>query len=421
MVTNLLPRFFLLLLIVSQLQSCSQNPTDPGPPYRARVLTINQSSSPRSPTDVPHFAWADVDLPHLESLTQLRGRYLEIIRGGNISLNLSGGSLAHFEGFSGGKAKDLSYKVDNGVVVPLDYNTLAMLSSYGLFESVIAHLNDLTALTPEELLRKAPGGKLRVFYEPSIVMHSSGITLATTPKLNAAYLTGLKQFVLFQRSAIERVPLATNLQVIAHEFGHALFEYTFYGDNVSSDGESSKRWEDDCALKGINEGFADFYSYSTTGSTNILQGSFSIPSIYEERQFANPPFNFSENIESCGGQFYCIGTLFAGALYQAQGQRLANSPPFMKEIIRSLKETQTHILELPLSFPDDKGPGFNSTCSTPLNTPGAETPKSLGIFLAGFINGFSPSDKQILCTIFSDKNWFGERGFAQEYRAYACF
>ncbi len=97
-------------------------------------------------------------------------------------------------------------------------------------------------------------GRITAFFEPQITQEKGASSVAASMKLNAAYVPGQHQFLLFQRSGIENVPLAANEVVLAHEFGHAVFDYSFY----RNDGEQKSRFASEYAMRGLNEGFADF-------------------------------------------------------------------------------------------------------------------------------------------------------------------
>ncbi len=84
------------------------------------------------------------------------------------------------------------------------------------------------AIDPKEFIERWRAVLLWLFLN----QRSRWLTMITEAsvsiKLNAAYLPGQSQFLLFQRSAIEQIPLAANLQVISHEFGHAVFDYVLF-------------------------------------------------------------------------------------------------------------------------------------------------------------------------------------------------
>jgi hypothetical protein len=149
-------------------------------------------------------------------------------------------------------------------------------------------------------------------FEPTLDLETSGISGSVSAKRNAAFVPGQGQFVLFERSRSERVPLAANLQVVSHEFGHAIFDYTFF-DNAFS---ANSPYAGNFVVAGLNEGIADFTSFLWSRSGDVLSGSLSGIGAVAERNFVKSTFVLSDASSLCSGGFYCLGTLFARSLWQ---------------------------------------------------------------------------------------------------------
>ena len=94
-----------------------------------------------------------------------------------------------------------------------------MLGTYYTYENVIAYWRQNLGLDLSDF------GKLRLFHAPRIKAESQGISI--TQKLNAAFFPGPRDFLLFRTSSYESIPLNINFGVMAHEFGHAIFDYKF--------------------------------------------------------------------------------------------------------------------------------------------------------------------------------------------------
>jgi hypothetical protein len=416
--------FYPLLLslpVILSSVACSENRADPGYPYKAQVLVLDKSATT---LEKASFKIETVQFKYLRNLKSLDGDYLNIDRAGQYYVKEVKGSIVEPEKFDSPEEPNLRYEVENGVVVPLDYSTFAMLSAYYQLEQVIDNLEALTGITPAQMTEKASGGKFQIFFEPRIFLDSGTGSQDMRMKLNAAYVPGQKQFLLFQRSPVEKIPLATNYQVVAHEFGHAIFDQAFFKDDYKRDNRFAKEW----IFSGINEGFADFMSFAMTGSSNVLQGSIDISQASEPRDFAKTQFTFS-NVRSdslsnvkpkashatCVDSFYCFGTILVRSLHtalQASGQSI---PDFSKMVVSALKETQGTLVGLssdilPAQIQDDK-----KTVSDAVRW--EYRGQLAGAFLSSFLSNVPVGQRKPLCDAFSSDNNFGEYGFPKSLRS----
>jgi hypothetical protein len=320
---------FSVALFLSFLSCSKTSDEDPDKPYRADVVAFSRVGDETQP---PRFSLATREFPTMTSLEKMRGPYLRLRYGGVMRLSAVEGSIVKDASFSGAVQPQLRYKIKNGVVVPSDYQTLAMLSAYYQFETILASLEAKVGLAPSALLAKQKRGYLEVLFEPRIELETDEISATQLVKRNAAFVPGQGQFVLFERSATEKVPLAVNLQVLSHEFGHALFDYSFF------DGDEEDVLLDNEAVSGLNEGFADFFSFLMVGSTDILGSSLFGSSLISERNFSSLTFDRSNYKTECHGKFYCLGTLFANALYKTRNSvGAADSGILNRNLLASVK------------------------------------------------------------------------------------
>lgn len=205
-----------------------------------------------------------------------------------------------------GKTIKLDYEVKSGVIYPKNFDSMALLSLYYNFERTFKFCQENLGLTLEQF------GISRIFYAPRMRASSEGTTLEGTMKINAAFLPGLRDFWFFKTSKLEDVPIAMNFGVLAHEFGHSIFdikfakkEPAFYNTGLSSN-------EDE--LSGINEGIADFFSFVVTNSTSEFAAS--LASAAKERTLPVSWTYSTLGSASCAGSFYCKGSILASALYE---------------------------------------------------------------------------------------------------------
>ncbi len=423
-------QFFTISACFLQAASCSQKQGDAAKyPFSANIVDINSSIFPELPAT---FEMGVRQFKYLKNLNSLDGDYLTITKGGALTISEINGSLIQADQFEGTENPALRYTVSNNIVAPKDYNTLMMLSAYYQYERIFDVLKTISNISIEEFTQKS--GKLKVIYEPSLIVKQSGSTITVNQKHNAAYISGQKQFALFRRSAIEKVPMGANLQVLGHEFGHALFEQTFFKNtftkcivqnSITQNSSPDVRFfpgrlEAEYSIHGINEGFADFLSYSITGNADILRASIDYKDAADQRNFVNSTFKFdqiknsdSEISGECTGQFYCIGTLFAKSLYETMtktgnaGKDVESRGQFSSMVVSALTGVQDSIKKQSVDvYPM---PSVNIAFCKLEKLDKLYDGKVAGAFLAAFVENMPQSVKPTLCERFSEN--FGLFGF----------
>lgn len=427
---RILPIFAALFFagVSSFLTGCQESspeaPRDVTGKYRAQVLVFD-SASTRGNEDNAAFQVKEVVFESLRDFDSLSGTYFEIVEGGQLFIKDIAGSQVQSDKFTGGGKPRLRYSVKNGVIVPRDYNTLLLLSAYYQFETVWRSLKDVTGISPDDFLSAM--GKFRVMFEPKIRIETDASTLDASIKLNAAFVPSKAQFVLFQRSNLEKVPLAANLQVIAHEFGHALFERTFFENKFARCEDSSevisnrtdvRRFAQEYAITGLNEGFADILSWGVTGSTDILRSSIDLGDVADQRNFALERFSFDDLVlnsdELCSGSFYCIGTLFARSVRNAAIARGVNTKvaaqrqSVTKEVVNAVSKVQSSLRDFNaevLPAPSAEVAACQTSSQVDLSYDGKVT----GAFLAAFLKNVPEANRASYCSSF--RTTFGTLGF----------
>lgn len=413
------------LVAITCLTACAADEVAPGPPYRADVIEI-VGVDPTS--GVGEFELVERELWRLDDLEAMEGPELAVRRGGELVIRDIAGSVVIDGRFEAGGDPELRYAVEGGVVVPLDYPTLTMLSAYHQFSIVLDRLGDFTELSADQLIERT--GRLEAYFEP-VVRLDSELDASVIIKLNAFYLPGRRQFGLARRVELEGVPFAANLKVIAHEFGHALFEQIFHGGptqpcaeaDVAADPLSTSRLVTEYALAGFNEGIGDFVSFTMTGSVNPLAELAQAGLAVEDRNLAGEDFVYDDleggqERPTCTGSFYCIGTLWARALRRAAialghdvtspGERDA----FSRQVFAALARTRGAIADqglLPAPTASVEG------CET--NRSHDHDARVTSAFLAAFLTGMPDGPREALCGELAAQ--FGAAGFSPEARAAA--
>ncbi len=398
-----------------------------GPPFRAQILDM-VALDPA--TREPDYALVTREFRFLDDLDALSSPELRLVRGGTLLAQEVSGSVV-IGRFEGAKEPRPRYIVQDGVAVARDYPTLAMLSAYYQFERVLADLERMTGFDIAEVASSI--GQLEVYFEPRLRFETDEVSGEEISRFNAFYLPGRKQFGLAQRSRYETLPLAVNRQVVVHEFGHALFELTFFEDDVqdcepdriAEDPMSLDRFHVEYALSGFNEGFADFLSFAYTGSTNPLV-ALGFESL-TERDFAEPDFRFEELSDSpfdegepgCAGVFYCIGTLFAHGLFRSMIE-LGYDPldaddrgAYSRQVVGALSTTYAAMRELPeelIPSPRTRVSECGHRRTISLEYDGALS----GAFLAAFVSQMPSETRAPLCDAFIAS--FGTDGFPESAR-----
>jgi hypothetical protein len=399
------------LIGLCALTGCGEKKFSMTPPYKAVVLAFTGKGS----TGKAEFALEERTFRTMTDFNELDGTYLKIRRGGKLTIKEIDGSLVTTGRFSGGESPGLRYQVKGGAAIALDYSTLAMLSAFYQFDQIYSTVEETLGVPPSQLQTSLSNGKHSVLFEPEITFSEAGTDISAGQKLNAAFNPLDKTFILFQRSPVEVVPLAANFQVMSHEFGHFVFDHSFYGGKY----DKELRWTDEWAVNGINEGFADFISWTFSDVTDVLRSSFDIESVADERDFANSKFVFQdladEDSSACKGSFYCVGSLFARSLFEAFLElKTISKKDYAKDVINSLKNCLVTLQTQPESVLPAEIDRDTLVRAKEFEYDG----KVAGAFLASFVVNAPPAWKAPLCSAF--KKNFGTSGFPPAARAVSC-
>ncbi|MEN9825412.1 MAG: hypothetical protein RI953_1157 [Pseudomonadota bacterium] len=413
------------------LLGCSQSPAKPIAPYRAIVVNFVPGVAPAQGT----WEMGEKILSTLEDPDTMKGAHFDILTGQKLSIDATVGSLVSGKITGNSTGAAVRYDVKNNVIVARDTSTLLLFSTFHAFEKMFDSLESISGLKVETL-KNAIGGKYKIYFEPTIEEGSSQSNARLTFKLNAAFYSEADNFLLFRRSELEKVPLAANIKVISHEFGHALFKYSFFeqksercsavNENEIAANTSNKffpgRFATEFAISGFNEGYSDFNSYAVTGDVNPIEGSLEIEDL-DKRSLAGKAFTFSQlkNTDVCDKKFYCIGTLFARALYKTsqiyQGKP-AELQAFSRRVFSALTKTGLNMKSQPaldlLPLPRREVASCQHSNTISISYDGAVS----GAFLAAFLKGLSvPEERAALCNALVEN--FANEGFPTEARG-AC-
>jgi len=234
--------------------------------------------------------------------------------------NFDESELEEYDASSFAAPSDYSPRVRDvgGVAVARDLESLLTLSAYYSFKDNFARAQDAFGALPQLI----PDGGFQILVEPKFSSELGSQELGT----NAAYISGGQAFLLVQMSSLERIPLGMNPSVLAHEFGHHVFHITYEAADGLCDPDDNApgptppgRFSSADAIRGFNEGFADITAFALQQETRVLADS--IPALdngertLDMREPGYLAFSWSTR-DRCGDSFYCIGTLWARAVFE---------------------------------------------------------------------------------------------------------
>lgn len=300
---------FLFLLLLSYCGS-KKIPSQ----IRAKVVSWGSSG----------FEYKVVDFKYLTDAVHMEGSIANIRGGTLVDADLSNDDVIHGDedtvfAKKGARVR-IDYTVKDGVILAKNNDSLEMLSLYHQFELIVDFWITNYNFTLEEI------GKFTIHYEPALSANLDGLKIASSPRLNAAYFNGLGDFLLFKTSPLEKIPLKLNIAVLAHEFGHKIFDIRF-AQRSSAFVFDNTIFKTRRELNATNEGLADYFSWLLVQNTDLFTRSLD-SQIFKERIIPVSWTNktLDENPDVCTGSYYCKGSILTSALYE-----LSIDPSMTKE------------------------------------------------------------------------------------------
>jgi len=421
--------------------ACVQQSEPFGPPYEVLVLDRVPSASPlEAPTPGgAEFALQERRLETIEDFEQLASPHFRILQGGTLNATEVKGDKVSRGSFAGASPPTLRYTVESGVAVPRDYSTLLMFSAAYQFERTFSGLRSATS--PNTRAGLEAHGVMDAIFGPAIAASDeNGVEVSLRLRTNAFFFAQGWQFGLAGSSPLERAPFAADGWIIAHELGHAVFQQALFDGKVIKCDESladlnqreplfEGRLEEELAISGLNEGFADWISFAVTGGIDPL-ASMDVPPDdsldvnVSERLMTEDNFRWSQIAKSdapdpaaetrCRGQ-YCLGTLFARSLvatYLGAGHDPADEAArhdFSRGVVGALEGTLAALEELELPLPE---PGV-ARCESRDEVSVEWDPPLIGAFLQAFLQGSPAQTRAALC---SELALRFEDGFPVQFR-----
>ncbi len=292
--------------------SCGGSHPSLTPPFQAEVISINLLNEPGGRTASIPFSLKKVTFKYLEKPETLSSRYFIFQSGGKAESDSNNTNLTRF--YQLGVSDFYNhFKEKDNTLIPQDTFSLYATSCAYQFDLILQKIEEISGIHPDEILNKK--GKFKIFF--NVLSHTNNKKEKTG---NAFYVSSFFSFVTTLPAKTEIVPLSANLRVIAHEYGHLIFDYLTTDFQDNSHIKEFKNDENNY-IRGINEGFADLTSFTITGSTDIMGETFlvndhDLNASLKIRNFSQSHFNDTNIKDHCNASYYCLGILFNHAYYQ---------------------------------------------------------------------------------------------------------
>ena len=215
------------------------------------------------------YAIRAVDIETINDIERLDGE-VTVLKGGlSVEIDYQTGKMSW---------KELGHSVvfsafdQNGVLVPENYDSLAMATVYYNMERSYLFFRDTLGIDGALLKR------LSTYYKPRVVTISQdGEKLLEQDNAFYMKIEGDEQaFFIINHNIFQWIPMSLNGGIITHEYSHYIFNTLVLEKKGGLDPES------DNFLLAINEGSADFFATARTAdprfmSHSIPKGYFAVP------------------------------------------------------------------------------------------------------------------------------------------------
>ncbi len=222
------------------------------------------------------YGLTEVTLESVEDFDSLRGTGLEILVGAELKLY-----LLDLETMTPEEAREawlsevpgppsLRYTWEGDVAVPLDFDTLTLITGY-------YHLERANLAFAELGWDPTLDGPVPIYYAPE-VRNSMVVGIPETD--NAAYAAFLDGFLLLPMALLDDLPFPMNGGVVTHEYAHRVFHYQiFYRRMLGMVTDAEQTLDTETVLLTVNrlrsldEGCADFYAAWNTADPGFIRYS----------------------------------------------------------------------------------------------------------------------------------------------------
>lgn len=230
-------------------------------PVRVELLAYDEA------TDAYDFQ--TVTLETIDDLNELDGRATSLIGGAAFTYDLRDGYLEWDD--TGHPAAFAAIEVD-GVLIPEDFDSLAMVSIYYNIELSLLFFERIGM--PRDFLVH-----LETYYWPRFkTINVDGTTEMAVDNAYYMYMTrNQRAFFVFPFEQFQWIPMSMNSGIMTHEFSHAVFDELVDEPNrelIAQMNAPSVNF-----LYGLNEGWADYMAAARTGDPDFI-GHTTPPNVF---------------------------------------------------------------------------------------------------------------------------------------------
>jgi hypothetical protein len=253
----------------------------------------------------------------LTDVARVNGSIVNVRGGGNLTI-ASGEPTTEQEweealAISGDNAPNVQYEVEDGIVVPWDFDSLMMLTLYHHLERASEYFESVG-------VTHATVRKLKVYYFAELkTLIPLPIPLLTD---NAAYVVTVDAFLIPPRLILNDVPLYANRGVVVHEYSHAVFNRLVHRDR-----RVPRYFLDDWPTAAVNEmrsldeGIADIFAALAVDDPDFISPSVSAELFDIDRDVSRERFYDGELLDvvmtddTADYDPYALGSVIASALW----------------------------------------------------------------------------------------------------------
>lgn len=285
-----------------------------------------------------------VEVRTLDDVRSLRGEAARPIGSATIRLDRVDGTETE-ERFRKAVLEEPGHDVEaqfleqDGVLYPTDYHSLSLATAYYNFEVSRAYAL-ARGLSPDKLRGVA------FYYLPKLTEDP----LMGYAADNAAWFSHLHAFLVFPHIELQGIPFAVNQGVIAHEYGHGIFNAEVHDGAWRPASLDWPRTSPGAVLLGsLEEGFADAWAMGVAGDDSFVGRSIDDEEArardltFDPRRHCYSQAAFSAELTSArhenwwAGRKYEIGTMWASALWHAGRQPDTDRDRVMEALLASYR------------------------------------------------------------------------------------
>ncbi len=241
------------LCITSLILAAACQPTGP---VTIRIHAFDDASGGYRTFDAP--------LSTLDDAVEMRGGVLSMRVDATVVADIIAVTPQDALRIEGGAPPRLSFTEQSGVLIPEDFDSLAMATAYWSLERARQFFEAL-GVSPDEL------NALKTFYHPRMQIVTKLVPTFWFLTDNAAYSPMHDAFLLVPHIALAELPFSGNLGVMAHEYSHKV--HNVLVDRNARNPRPGWSAAATNQIAGVDEGLADVFGAALTRDSNFFAPS----------------------------------------------------------------------------------------------------------------------------------------------------